>query len=796
MSEYKTIEEWKAKWVWTEENGTVVNRYAHFRHEFFLDELNNEKPGDTFLYISVDTDYAVWLNGTFAGCNQYDDFPENKAYDELPVGHLIKEGKNVLCILAYHQGENSFQYIKGEPGLVYSIIRNGTVRISSGNDTMCRACKAYKNGPVPKVSRQLGFTFEYDARMEDGWIEEGYAMGTDWQPAHPSLWSNDKRNKLYKRPMKKLVIKERAVARIVTQGVFRRDSDDGKLTVAQLMQTDYLSTRLPGDIMACDGIDSQDHESKYLLPCSSGISLNTGCFKSGQGIYLVLDLDREEVGIFNIEIDTDEGAVVDIAYGEHLYDLRVTARAEERNFADRYICKEGRQQFTHYFTRFGCRYIQLHVSNVKSKFILYYAGLLPVEYPVDFRGEFSCSDLLHKKIYSVSVRTLHLCMHEHYEDTPMREQALYSMDSRNQALCGYYCFGEYDYPRATISLLAESLKSDGYLEMCAPAQPSRTIPSFSMIWFLKLYEYYLYSGRIDLVLEMVPTMKKMLDIYMGSVVDALLPTPQGDRYWNFYEWADGLDNWDSRIPEPGMHTDAPLNLFMHIALDVSEKMFSACNEMDMAAACAGLKTKMGKAIHEAFWDDRENAYATYIRNGMKKPHYAELTQSLALYAGVCPEDKAGQLRARLACRGNGFVPVTLSYSIFKYEALLKEHEKYGKQVFDEIAEQWSYMLYRNATSFWEVINAPDLFRGGWSFCHGWSAIPAYLYHAYILGIKPAKPGFTEFTTEPACSDIDRAWGVVPTPAGSITVKREGTDKNIKCQIERNEDYGKRNTGAI
>ena len=178
-------------------------------------------------------------------------------------------------------GENSFQYIKGEPGLVYSIIRNGTVSISSGNDTMCRVCNAYKNGPVPKVSRQLGFTFEYDARMDDTWTEEDYTMGNDWRPVHPSVWSNDKRKKLYKRPVKKLVIKEQAIARIVTQGVFRRDSDEER-TVAQLMQTDFLSTRLPGDIMACDGIDKQDLESKYFLPCSSGISLNTGCFKSGQ----------------------------------------------------------------------------------------------------------------------------------------------------------------------------------------------------------------------------------------------------------------------------------------------------------------------------------------------------------------------------------------------------------------------------------------------------------------------------------------------------------------------------------
>ncbi len=41
-----------------------------------------------------------------------------------------------------------------------------------------------------------------------------------------------------------------------------------------------------------------------------------------------------------------------------------------------------------------------------------------------------------QKIYDVSIYTLKCCMHEHYEDCPWREQALYTMDSRNQMLCG------------------------------------------------------------------------------------------------------------------------------------------------------------------------------------------------------------------------------------------------------------------------------------------------------------------------------------------------------------------------
>ncbi len=769
MSSYKTIEELKAAWVWHKGSDTEVNQYIQFRHEFGVDsELTDMEAAKTVLFISVDTDYAVWLNGEFVDCGQYHDFPANKAYDMLQVGGLLKQGKNVLCIFAYHQGENSFQYIKAEPGLIYSI-QNDLITVSSGKGTFCRICDAYKNGPVPKVSRQLGYTFEYDARLNDSWTEESYIMGSEWQQTTPALWSNKNRKNMYKRPVKKLNIKEKAEARIITQGVFYRVPSKAE-TIAQMMQTDFLSVRLPKEILAYKDNLAPEADSKYILPSSCGITLNADCFKDNQGIYLVLDLGREEAGIFNIDIRSDEGAIIDVAYGEHLLDLRVTASAEERNFAHRYICNEGRQRFKHYFTRFGCRYIQLHISNVKKEFILYYAGLRPAEYPVDFKGSFSCSDLLHNKIYSVAERTLHLCMHEHYEDTPLREQALYVMDSRNQALCGYYCFGEYDYPRAAVALLGESLRDDGYLEMCAPANPKRTIPSFSMLWFLELYELYLYSGCIDFVKQMLPKVKDMLEKYTGNLVNSLLPVPSGDQYWNFYEWADGLDNYDFKGSPAIMQFDAPLNLFFYVALDASEKLFDACNEANSAIACAKLKTEVAKAINTEFWDDNEKAYFTYVNNGIPKAHYAELTQALALYTGVCPEKNAKALGDRLASRDNGFVSITLSYSIFKYEALLRDKERYGKIVFDEVADLWSSMLYRNATSFWEVINAPDLFRQGWSFCHGWSAIPVYLYHAYILGIKPVEPGFLKYTKEPACSNIDRAWGVVPTPSGSIKVE--------------------------
>jgi hypothetical protein len=58
-------------------------------------------------------------------------------------------------------------------------------------------------------------------------------------------------------------------------------------------------------------------------------------------------------------------------------------------------------------------------------------------------------------------------MHEHYEDCPWREQALYTMDSRNQMLSGYYALSEYVFPRASLVLISKGVRPDGLLSLDA-----------------------------------------------------------------------------------------------------------------------------------------------------------------------------------------------------------------------------------------------------------------------------------------------------------------------------------------
>ncbi|MDQ3732462.1 MAG: hypothetical protein M3400_00430, partial [Actinomycetota bacterium] len=66
-----------------------------------------------------------------------------------------------------------------------------------------------------------------------------------------------------------------------------------------------------------------------------------------------------------------------------------------------------------------------------------------------------------------------------------------------------------------------------------------------------------------------------------------------------------------------------------------------------------------------------------------------------------------------------------------------------------------------------------------SRCHGWSASPAYDLTTYILGVRPAQPGYGIAVVDPFLGSLGRASGRVPTPLGWLSVSVQGTDIELR-----------------
>ena len=118
---------------------------------------------------------------------------------------------------------------------------------------------------------------------------------------------------------------------------------------------------------------------------------------------------------------------------------------------------------------------------------------------------------------------------------------------------------------------------------------------------------------------------------------------------------------------------------------------------------------------------------TYI-GGNFPNHYCELSQALAVLGGV---NTGNDLLDKLADKDNGLIKTNLSLMYYKYEALLSNPDRYLPFVLNEIAEIWGNMLYNNATTFWETTRGEDDFFKTASLCHGWSAIPVYVFGKYL-----------------------------------------------------------------
>ncbi|MBR4943125.1 MAG: family 78 glycoside hydrolase catalytic domain, partial [Clostridia bacterium] len=433
----------------------------------------------------------------------------------------------------------------------------------------------------------------------------------------------------------------------------------------------------------------------------------------------IYDLGAEYVGFIKVKYSAPKGKKFSVLYGEHLADGQVRDIIGPRDFSVEFYGTGESVEVSNYFRRLGCRYLEVR----DSECVIEEIGVIPVWYPLEEK-EFVTENPLAKDIYDISVRTLKLCMHEHYEDCPWREQALYAMDSRNQILCGYYAFGEYEFPRASLELMAQAQKEDKLLPLCFPAGSDVPIPFFSLIYTKEMREYAEYTKDLSLLKNYIGLLRDIVGVFVNKV-DEKGGLYDFNHYWNFYEWSDGMDGvYNGKLIRvcDERRQELPLICFTLIAI----QDLNACERLIGEEESYGyIVEKMKKSANEIFWSEEKQAYRSFENT----EHYSKLCNSLAILAGLAKDGKAV---AEKIVTG-GFVDTTLSMKAFEYDALLSVDKGYGQYILDEIYRNYSYMLQNGATSFWETILGESDFGNAGSLCHGWSAIPVYYFNLLKVG---------------------------------------------------------------
>ncbi|MBR7119777.1 MAG: family 78 glycoside hydrolase catalytic domain [Lentisphaeria bacterium] len=744
--------------IWSISSGEQADQYRIFRKCFHIEKLS----GRVLLKIAADSTFAVFINNVRVQAQQLADFPGDRSVSVCDITHLVSIGSNCISAEVHYIGRDFSTYLKGAAFICAEICDEQNVFVSTDTSWKWSVSPDMISGLDQHVSVQLGEVFCCDKRKSIEYQDSSFD-DSKWQNSvcvtgHENWkWSLRSVPQLVELPLPEI--------QCITQfGYLKRKKELD--TFAETAFYDYLSPRRAEEFLVTDlpsPIDRIWHKKGEELIFQS-------LPDDADGYYIIIDTGYERVGYPFIDITAPDGAVIDICHGEHLEDGRVRSKIGNRNFTDRLITRNGRNQLFYFHRRFGLRYLELHITNcAKGNVILHYAGVTPAELPLPEPGHFTCNDRLTAKLNELSVNTLKLCMHEHYEDCPWREQALYAYDSRNQMLYGYQLWGNYRFAANSLDLLGKSFDGKNYIHLVAPGNAGLTIPIFTMVWITALYENYLYSGCSELINKYLGVVDTILDSAFERTIDGtpgLYHTGCGKHIWNFCEWNGKLSHLDD-------HPQAAYNIYLCEAARAAAKLH--CGER--AKYLFSKADELARAIETTFYNSDKNFYSADLQNA---DDGYEHIQQIMLANDMVPEQKIPAVVENIISGKLSSIDFSAYYYLIS--GMMKSGAAARKYLVEKLFDSFAPMLYSGATSLWETNNVFDKFGGAASLCHAWSSVMPYFCAGCILGVTPLEPGFKKFEVKPYPAGLTEVSGSVPTPYGFINVAWKITDSGMRVSV--------------
>lgn len=156
-----------AAWIWSlEHDPDEANATFEFKRE-----LNWRGEGKVWVAIAADSRYRLCVNDEWIMDGPARGYPDYGFYDDEEITSWLKLGVNRISILVVHFGVDTFQYRRGEAGLLAAFYIKGDIvplLVTDGQWQVRRAGEWLQR--VPRISCQQGFEEHFDARVKrEGW---------------------------------------------------------------------------------------------------------------------------------------------------------------------------------------------------------------------------------------------------------------------------------------------------------------------------------------------------------------------------------------------------------------------------------------------------------------------------------------------------------------------------------------------------------------------------------------------------------------------------------------------------
>jgi hypothetical protein len=242
------------------------------------------------------------------------------------------------------------------------------------------------------------------------------------------------------------------------------------------------------------------------------------------------------------------------------------------------------------------------------------------------------------------------------------------------------------------------------------------------------------------------------------------------RAWAIVDWPvaerDGYD--DGKISpkdnrEVGPEINTVVNAFYYGALR-QMAMLAAALKNDADAAEFEAKAKQVYAsFNRVFFDSARGIYI----DGEGSTHASLHANMFALAFGLTPEAQQQKVADFVQSRG-------MACSVYGAQYLLEAlfaagRDEYAVQLMTAKTKRgWLHMLELGSTMTLEAWDAE--FKPNLTWNHAWGAVPANILSRYVLGVRPAQPGYKSLVIAPQLGGLKWVKGKVPTPLGPVMLE--------------------------
>ena len=331
-------------------------------------------------------------------------------------------------------------------------------------------------------------------------------------------------------------------------------------------------------------------------------------------------------------------------------------------------------------------------------------------------------DEMVKKLDRVSLRTLHNCMQDVFEDGPKRDRRLWLGDLRLQALANYETFRNFDLVKRCLYLFAGQTKDNGQVSACLFTEPEviaddTFLLDYSMFFGAALYDYYQASKDMETLKDLSRCAYRQMEVAAEQFDENHILKPQ-EGFWGFIDWTEGLDK------QCGVQ-----GVFIYCAKRVQKiaEILGDVAEADKMAEQIRLKTE---AAWKYLYDEKAGLF---VSGKERQINYAN--QVWMILAEVADVDTCGEILDRVIALKpeKGMVSPYMNHHFV--EALLLTGKK--EQAMEYMKYYWGGMISHGADTFWELYNPENPAESPYgssivnSYCHAWSCTPTYLLRKYF-----------------------------------------------------------------